>query len=232
MALLDKFVITATAKSIRRKHVLLKTSSVILMISVLLLLMFYGFASFANTIGTFTIKINNTDGERAISLSNTSTFEQPTTYIEADALDGMDNITESWLPTDIDEIDGAHNGENYIAHTFYLKNVGTLDINYQADIKIVDVQKEADEAIRVRVYKNGEAVTYAKLQNDQLTPEPGTTPFYSNTMVMNQVNEEFVPGDIDKYTIVIWLEGNDPECVDAIKGGQVRMVMNFGVIHE
>ena len=230
MALLDKFVVTATAKSIRRKHVLLKTSSVILMISVLLLLMFYGFASFANTIGTFTIKINNTDGERAISLSNTSTFEQPTTYIEADALDGMDNITESWLPTDIDEIDGAHNGENYIAHTFYLKNVGTLDINYQADIKIVDVQKEADEAIRVKVYKNGESTLFAKQQKELNIPEPDTTPFYSIDKVMSQEYLDFKVGEVDKYTIVVWLEGNDPECVDEIIGGRVKLEMNFKII--
>ena len=50
--------------------------------------------------------------------------------------------------------------------------------------------------------------------------------------ISNQVNEDFESGDVDKYTIVIWLEGNDPECVDAIKGGHVRMVMNFNVIYE
>ena len=144
----------------------------------------------------------------------------------------MDNITETWLPTDIDEIDGPHNGENYIAHTFYLKNVGTLDINYQAEIKILSVKKEADEAIRVKVYKNGDSTLYAKKQKGQDIPEPDTTPFYSIDKIMSQEYLNFKVGEVDKYTIVIWLEGNDPECVNNIIGGRVKLEMHFKITEE
>ena len=33
------------------------------------------------------------------------------------------------------------------------------------------------------------------------------------------------PNQTDKYTILIWLEGNDPECIDNIIGGEMKMSM-------
>ena len=35
------------------------------------------------------------------------------------------------------------------------------------------------------------------------------------------------PGDIDKFTIVIWLEGDDPDCIDNILGGEIKMHMEI-----
>ena len=40
------------------------------------------------------------------------------------------------------------------------------------------------------------------------------------------------PGDVDKYTIVTWIEGNDPECIDEILGGFVKMQWLFSVDGE
>ena len=37
----------------------------------------------------------------------------------------------------------------------------------------------------------------------------------------------FLVGNVDKYTIVIWMEGDDPECVDRIIGGSVELSMNI-----
>ena len=232
MGKLDIYTIRTTGKKIHRREVMIKLSAVVAFIAILLLLVFYGIFTYAENFGNFTVRIVENSDKYILSLCEKGEFNKPTTLLNADVLDEMDNISERSIPEDVDLYDGPHNGENYIAYTFYVKNVGSKTINYSCAIEILSVTKNTDEAIRVRVYKNGVAVTYAKLQNGQLTPEPGTTPFYSNTMVMNQVNEEFESGDVDKYTIVIWLEGNDPECVDAIKGGQVRMVMNLDVIHE
>lgn len=230
MSKLERFVVKATAKKIRRRTVLFKVSSTIMAISVSLLLVFYGFFTFANELGNFTIEIDQKNYQKGISLSNTKEFTSPTVYISADAVEKMDNITESWLPPNLDSIDGAHNGENYIAHTFYLKNVGEVDISYSVEIKILEVRKEADEAIRVKLYRNGEAVTYAKKQKGTEIPEPNTTPFYSVDKVMSQQITNFKVNDVDKYTVVVWLEGNDPECIDNIIGGRVNMAMSFKIL--
>ena len=37
----------------------------------------------------------------------------------------------------------------------------------------------------------------------------------------------FGPGQVDKYTIVIWVEGSDLECTDNILGGEFQVHMNF-----
>ena len=46
------------------------------------------------------------------------------------------------------ESDGAHNGENYIAYTFYLENQGTEIINYWYQVNILDVIKNVDEVYK------------------------------------------------------------------------------------
>ena len=87
------------------------------------------------------------------------------------------------------------------------------------------------EAVRVKVYKNSIPTTYAKLAADG-TPEPGTTPFEGGKKVLSELSEDLAPGEITKYTIVIWLEGNDPECLDNIKGGSVKMSLMFSVVED
>ena len=77
MANLERFAVRATAKSVRRRNLMLKVGMVVLTISVSLLLVFYGFANFADTLGNFTIKINNQTDITGITLSNDSTFENP-----------------------------------------------------------------------------------------------------------------------------------------------------------
>lgn len=223
------FAVRATARSVRRRNMLLRIVSVILLIIILLLGVFYGLSAFVNRAGNFTVWITEEDLGR-ITLSNTADFEESATILEADIIEQMDNITKDWLPENIaEEGEGCHNGENYIAYTFFLKNAGEDEINYTTQIDIHAVTKEADNAVRVMIIKNGEETVYAKTQKGSSEPEPDTVPFYSDTQVMNNVTSGFQPDDVDKYTVVIWLEGNDPECIDNIRGGVVKMSMNFKV---
>lgn len=227
MGNMDLFTVKTTAKAVRRREVMLRVSSIVAIIAILLLLLFYCLIYLANSLGDFTVKIAEDSEERYFSLSESPLFENPTTMLHADILDSMDNITESWIDENVDQIDGPHNGKNYIAYTFYVKNTSSKTIDYNVEIVIDAVEKAADEAIRVKVYKNGESTVYAKVQKDSVLPEPNTTPFYSSRLVMSQTEEDFTAGEVHKYTVVVWLEGNDPECIDNIKGGKVKLTMNF-----
>ena len=60
--------------------------------------------------------------------------------------------------------------------------------------------------------------------------EKGTTAFYSEDIAVLKERKNFRPNDIDKYTIVIYLEGDDPDCVDAIIGGEIKL--NMKVMEE
>ena len=58
-------------------------------------------------------------------------------------------------------------------------------------------------------------------------PENGTVAFESENIVMSSHISEFKPGDIHKYTIVMWLEGSDLECTNNIIGGEFKAHMEF-----
>ena len=80
------------------------------------------------------------------------------------------------------------------------------------------------------IYKNGEPAIYGKGKyDDRSTAETDCTKFETDTKVMTTSSEDFEVGEVDKYTIVIWIEGNDPECIDDIRNGHVRMRMLFQV---
>lgn len=170
-------------------------------------------------------------GGLEISLSETADFAEPTIVLSAEGVESMTNISYTWLPTGLDDTDGAHNGENYMAYTFYVKNVGEGPGTLREIINVDSSLLGADEAIRVRVYRDGRATTYAKMAADGL-PETGTTPFESDDVVFSNDIPDVKAGQILKYTLVIWLEGDDPECLDNIKGGNVKMSMTFEVGDE
>ena len=154
------------------------------------------------------------------------------TFLRSEDIDFFTDISVDWLPENIDnEGDGSHKGKKYIAYTFYAENMGQDTINYWATIKIDDVIKNVDDAIRVMVIKNGNKVIYAKNNRTTEQPEPNTIPFKDNETVMLEKTENFKVGDIDKYTIVIWVEGDDPECTDDLIGGEIKMHMTLTEEH-
>ena len=54
-----------------------------------------------------------------------------------------------------------------------------------------------------------------------------TVPWQSEDLVCIGNRQEMDPDEVDKYTVVIWLEGDDPDCVDDILGGHVELNMKF-----
>ncbi|MCI7241003.1 MAG: hypothetical protein MR550_00450 [Bacilli bacterium] len=189
----------------------------------------YAIVYVVNQTGNFTIMLDkNLQEKQSIIVSPKSDFSIRPVKMVVDSLKYMDNITESWLPNDIDEIEGPHNGNNYLAYTFFVKNIGERETSYRTTIDILSVIKNVDDAIRVAVYLNGEKTVYAKRKPDTFEPEVGTVPFYKTNQVMNELRENFKVDEVDRYTVVVWLEGEDSECIDSILGGEMKMVMTIG----
>lgn len=193
----------------------------------------YAIVYVVNQTGNFTIMLDkNLQEKQSIIVSPKSDFSVRPVKMVVDSLKYMDNITESWLPNDIDEIEGPHNGNNYLAYTFFVKNIGKETTSYRTTIDILSVIKNVDEAVRVAVYLNGEKTIYAKRKPDTFEAEEGTVPFYKTNQVMNNLRENFQSDEVDKYTVVVWLEGEDSECIDSILGGEMKMVMTIGEDQE
>lgn len=73
--------------------------------------------------GKFTITLDSRLArENQIVIYENSQIPEETIKLEAKDMEFMDNISINWIPQNIDtEQDGSHNGENYIAYTFYIK---------------------------------------------------------------------------------------------------------------
>lgn len=225
----EKMVVKKTAQQVYKKKLMTRFASILAAFLLLFLAILYSILYIINNEGNFTIALDpNLMSSQSIVMSKNFDFNDTTLLLETDALHYMDNITEAWLPDDIDDIDGQHNGNNYMAYTFYIKNKGETMTNYMVTVDIISVIKNVDEAVRVAVYLNGEKTVYAKMNKNTGKPEPNTVAFVNESQVMKNSRSDFEPGEIDKYTIVIWLEGNDPECVDNILGGEMKMKMSFG----
>lgn len=67
----------------------------------------------------------------------------------------------------------------------------------------------------------------------EVTDEPlEITQFVDDEVVFNNTREGLEPGETDKYTIVMWIEGEDPECIDDIRGGYVKLEWFFNIAGE
>ena len=178
--------------------------------------------------GNFTINLNRLELYRkGISISETGEFEDATAKLTATSIKDATNISIEDLPDNLDEGErGSHNGKSYMAYTYYVRNAGKEDLGYIARITLDSCAKGAEEAVRVAVWKNGERIVYAEPAKDG-NPEEGCENFESNDVVCSYHEADFLVGNVDRYTIVIWMEGDDPECVDSIIGGSVQFSMHI-----
>lgn len=221
-----------TADKIQNREKRIKIIKRAILIIFLILLFLFLILSLIYKGGHFTITLDpNFSVKSGIVIYSDPEEQRVYRKLYATDIDFMDNISVKWLPNDIGDFKGgAHNGDNYIAYTFYIDNRGEEILHYWYEIYLDDVIKNVDEALRIMIILNGEKTIYAK-PNSEDKPEKDTEMFYSEQLAVLNVRENFNPGQIDKMTIVIWLEGDDPDCVDAIIGGEIKMHMEIKEEH-
>ena len=193
----------------------------------LLVAILFIFAFMQEKMGNFTINLNRLELYRkGISIADNGDFNGATARLTASTVEDATNISIDDLPEDIDDLDGSHNGKNYMAYTYYVRNAGKEDLGYKASIILDSCAKGAEKAVRVAVWRNGERVVYAAPATDG-SEENGCKNFKSDDVVCTYTEKKFLVGNVDRYTIVIWMEGDDPECVDSIIGGSVEFSMKI-----
>ncbi len=222
-----------TAKEVRNYRVMVKILVAgIAAVASLMAAVFVGAALYKNT-GAFTISLNKEEMRKyGLTLSETADMRYKTSYLNARIEENMTNIDGKLdIPSNVDEGEGEHNGQDYIAYSFYLQNAGELEVSYEYSIAISNITNGLDDAIRVKLYKDGVPTTYAKSSRTIEGCEPDADEeFYSSTEVVRGRTDKFKPGDKTKYTVVVWIEGNDPECLDYAIGGTVKLDMKMSIL--
>lgn len=240
-----------------------------------LLVVGYTMAAFYTQSGEFVISLDRTMADDGFLISETTDFSEKLITLHGTAVAEATNVSIYDIDRDVMNVDGDHNGLNYVAYTFYLKNATDETRNYQYQLQLKASAKGAEKASWIMLYYNGRQNIYAmanqdgnperqfsvtpfpfmdyatekviqtqltkdnrgyitkeKLEEMELTSPEGVyqleaIPFQASDMVCSGIREEIEPGEIDKYTAVIWMEGEDPECVNDIIGGYVELAMKF-----
>ena len=185
--------------------------------------------------GNFVMSVDTAARLRGITMSLDPEFETSTSRLLSDPIDAAKDVTYAWIKreeivaTPGNYVDIDH---DYVAYTFYVKNEGfeTVDLSYY--VRITDVYNNLDAAIRVLIIDDGVETLYMK--EDTITKDyskwmPEAEKFITTATVMRKVIPDFNPGEIRAFSIVVWLEGQDPDTTDEILGGMIKMTMNFTI---
>ena len=177
----------------------------LLLLSLLLLVAVLFIAAFMQEkMGNFTINLDRLElYRRGISIADNGEFKNATARLKAATVQDATNISIRDLPENLDEVEGGHNGKNYMAYTYFVRNAGKEDLGYVASITLDSCSKGAEEAVRIAVWKNGERVVYAEPSKDG-TPEEGCENFLTSRVICKYEEKNFLVGNVDKYTIVVW----------------------------
>lgn len=215
------------------------------------------FSYYSENVGNFTIDLSQELYlEKEMVLSETIDFFEGRSRLTAIPIGNVEPIgirgEPETIPVEVlaavDTFSGGNNnGRNYFAYVFYTKNTGESSLSYNLTMYVDDVNNHVDEAIRVMVIveqnvnsltKTREQFVYAKAQSpvgeNPGLPEPGALLFYAPRIVFTSNRFLFEPGFIDKFTVIMWIHGEDPDCTDlgerAITSGTLRMSMKFGIL--
>lgn len=247
--------------------------TIVILVAILIIL--YILAAFYTGRGEFVIKLDRPMANEGFILSETNDFSDFLVTLRDDAVEDATNITLQDIAKDVMDIDGKHNGANYIAYTFYLKNKTTRVHDYHYELSVQSTSKNADTATWVMMFENGKQKIFARENNGgyaeclyskwefpfmeyaadskvqsvvkdadkaHVTDEMmeyhefaqieglyqlQTIPWEAEDLVCTGSRQSIEPDEVDKYTVVIWLEGDDPDCKDDILGGHVEMTMKF-----
>lgn len=116
---------------------------------------------------------------------------------------------------------------------------GDADISYYARAKedgtpekLVPYKFNPADANDLEMIYDAETAQYVK--GTRKTSEIDATPFYDDnpngrSIIMSRIHENFAPKAIQAFTVVVWLEGEDGECVDEVLGGKMRLEMKLAV---
>lgn len=232
--------VIVTADKVKRRERIMKVIRRSFLILLLFLIVLYIILEIIYNEGRFTVTLDsNRTLESGLAIFDSLNNGHGKRKLEATPIRFMDNISYKSIPADVDEsAEGPHNGKNYIAYTFFIENQGNEVLDYTYEVIVDDVIKNVDEAIRIRIYRNGEYETYAK--RNHLDNGPETKPFEAKpfadikespeTIIYEKV-EGLKPDDLDRITIVVWLEGDDPDCIDPLIGGELKMHMTITEVH-
>lgn len=237
-------------KFLKRWHTRLflkKSSWLIIAITGVLLVVVIGLTLYSESAGELIISVDSKTN-RSLSLSETGQFEaaDSSSLIAAEGIKDIRDSTYYYIPEDINDGNGLKSDKKenrYFAYSFYLKNVSNVSVGYSATLKLDKYTQGVDKAIRIMVLvDDNEPMIYARpkadgsaesLVDDGSANKKGYTTIPFDLDEFEVVHQSVTEVDaVQKYTIVMWLEGWDSDCKDNIIGGKLSASLTFKILES
>lgn len=217
---------------------LIKIAKVAGIIALILSVTMGVFTFFGANGGNFVVNLKPEDGI-SIKLYDNAEMTKPMTRLSYPSIIDQIDYTYSWLPETIEDGLGDKNDyrrKGYTALSFLLRNESEVPVDLRSTIEMSRVVKGVDSAVRVMVIADGVRKVYAKAkeapEEDKGKAEDypeGVISFMSPVIVCEDTYMSIPMNGVIKFTIVIWVEGEDEQCIDEIKGGSMRLFMSINV---
>lgn len=229
-----------------------KIAKIAAAISVFIVVVMASFTFIGANGANFVVKFDGDDG-LGLALYNTDAMDKPFSRLSYPTLIDQKDVSLSWIPENIEEGLGDKSDRNrswYFAFSFLLRNESTVPVDISLEINANKVKQNVDSAVRLALYRNvigsGEPSIrriFAKPQESgenvgkpEITMDYNgnvlyeTEPFLSPTKICSLRYDKLKIGEVNKFTVLIWIEGYDPECKDELKGGTMSMDMSIKIV--
>lgn len=240
---MNKFITVFKSKSF--KWILLFTLLVTSILIVLVMLL-------GNQSGNFVVKVESGDANKSIAITDSYEDRVYTNKLVANGIEGMTNTTPRWfldgdteeeqnigLKRLTEELGNIVDDSTAYIYTFLIVNTGNNAVSINLEMNVSNTSNGVDDAIRVmsynddsesiNIYQKADAVdTVYAYYPAQPTLFLSENVVYNESVTVLPTTDPEKPSFI-KYSVIFWLEGQDPECTEAIFNGTIRFSLKCSV---
>ena len=105
--------------------------------------------------GSFTINLTADMFKEGYVLYDNDEFENPQSRLRSERVRRVNNITLEDIPPNIDNTTGLHNGEHYVAYSFYVRYEGDkTSRGYLYNLKMTSATQNVDKACWILLFED------------------------------------------------------------------------------
>lgn len=200
--------------------------------------------------GNFVMSVDEDAFKRGIAISDSSTFETMNRWLTADPVEDVRDTTLQHIDLfEIINAEGAYKEtrSNYLAYTFFLRNVGSETTPVDYEVVITNQSKNIADAIRVMIIVDGQVaydeqgIRYIECESKKMYQAPDKhdivykdylqdfTLFKSTDIICSERIFDIRPEQTKKISVIMWLEGEDPECIETLASAKIKITMNLSI---
>lgn len=200
-------------------------------------------AYFGQNVGSFSIKLGDDLTSRQIFISEKEDFSWYNSRLEAASVKEANVIMYPFIKAkECRNTDGAKIWDNnsYVSYTFYLKNMGRETVNVMQQCSITGKNDGLELVTWLEYFEDdNEGVVY----QGGNAPDKASDPFFErypdtesydleNNIAYENKFYDLHPGDVKKFTLITWVDAQDPDLSEEILGGTIRFEIYFSLFRR